>query len=216
MPLLNHCQYCGVQSTALETYFQWTVCSGCAVKLHAPQSASASTAEEPQGHKPKRARCNCCERLKPREQLNKFTYDIPTYRARCVGRLVCGECRRAMLTPCTTCGGYLHISAINDAYANGVCFDCRARAERRRAEEKARQQTYYYDFATALKKASAPVHARALAEYAGERLEWPCSKEALKRVWRSAALRTHPDTGGSSEAFRTAKASYDALAEVAK
>lgn len=59
-------------------------------------------------------------------------------------------------------------------------------------------------------------HTQILSEHAGERLEWPCSKDELKRVYRRAALRTHPDTGGNAAAFRAAHASYEALMEVAR
>ena len=247
MPTVNTCQFCGAQSTTLESYFQWIVCSGCASELRAPQGSSAST-EEPT--KPaKRARCNCCSRLEPREQLTKFTHKIDSYQATYGNKLVCLACERAMLTPCKVCGTYLHASDINDAYANGVCFDCRAKAERERARRKHEEQerlrygtcrtcgrhgylyatpsnAYEYvacascflretrQFFTREDAATGQHHARILAEHAGERLEWPCSPEELKRVWRSAARRTHPDTGGSTEAFRTAKESYDALVEV--
>lgn len=212
------CQFCGAQSTTLEAYFNWTVCSGCAATLRRPRSARASIAEEPRSAKPKRARCNCCGYLQSREQLHKFTLLVARYQD-VYGRLVCEGCEQKMRTPCTSCGDYLHVSDINDAYANGVCFSCRARAERRRAEERKQSRQAAEEWhrlqSTQYRLSEAPRHARLLAEYAGERLEWPCSKEELKRVWRSASKRTHPDLGGSSEAFREAKASYDVLAEVA-
>lgn len=129
MPLLNTCQFCGAQSTTLEAYFIWTICSSCAATLRAPQSAraSAETTEEPR--RQKRARCNFCGNLKERAALHKFTGARPRdyVRGELHGRLVCERCEQFLRAPC----------------------------------------------------------------------------------------RTHPDLGGSSEQFRAAKASYDALAEVA-
>lgn len=52
----------------------------------------------------------------------------------------------------------------------------------------------------------APVAARVLG------LPWPCSAAELKAAWRRAALASHPDRGGTDEAFRTAKEAHETLA----
>ena len=203
---VNACQFCGKQTTTLEAYFRWMVCSGCAVTLR----ADSSSTEGPRQRSTKRARCNVCRNLKERETLHKFIelnpIDSPiNYR----GKLVCQACNQFLQASCRTCGRVSiarHGSAID--YQCPSCYHKhQAQQERNWGENWVNQ---YH------KRQNAPQAARQLAEYAGERLEWPCAPEELKRVWRSAARRTHPDTGGSSEAFREAKACYDALAEVAR
>jgi hypothetical protein len=41
-----------------------------------------------------------------------------------------------------------------------------------------------------------------------------CSPEDLKRAWRAAAARHHPDRGGSDGAFHRAKTAYDLCREL--
>lgn len=40
-------------------------------------------------------------------------------------------------------------------------------------------------------------------------LQWPFTASDLKTAWRRAVLQTHPDQGGSGQAFHDAKASYE-------
>lgn len=193
------CQFCGAQSTALESYFQWKVCNGCAAKLHAPQSARTTS------NSTKRTRCCFCGGLHERHQLHKFTGTKPRdYIGReLYGRLICDRCHQFLAAACIGCGAIT--LARYDASSDGLEYWC---AQCHQAHEVGRRLgENEYDRS---------MHAHRLAEYAGERLEWPCSSEKLKRVWRSAARRTHPDTGGSSETFRAAKESYDALMEVVR
>ena len=44
-------------------------------------------------------------------------------------------------------------------------------------------------------------------------VRWPCTPADLKSAFRRAALRTHPDQGGTAEAFRAAKAAHDEIAK---
>ena len=46
-------------------------------------------------------------------------------------------------------------------------------------------------------------------------LEPGASQEDLRRAWRAAAARCHPDRGGDPEEFRLAKAAYEFLSQVA-
>jgi hypothetical protein len=40
-------------------------------------------------------------------------------------------------------------------------------------------------------------------------LQWPFTERDLRTAWKKVALRTHPDQGGSEEAFIRAKAAYE-------
>lgn len=44
----------------------------------------------------------------------------------------------------------------------------------------------------------------------------PCDADAVRRLWKLAARRTHPDAGGSHDAFIAAKQHYEAAARVAE
>ena len=46
-------------------------------------------------------------------------------------------------------------------------------------------------------------------------LEPGASQEEVRRAWRAAAARCHPDRGGDPEEFRVAKAAYEFLSQVA-
>ena len=43
------------------------------------------------------------------------------------------------------------------------------------------------------------------------RLNFPFTKEELKRAYRIRALETHPDSGGTAEAFREVHIAYQVL-----
>lgn len=232
MKKATSCQFCGAQSTTLEAYFDWTVCSGCAATLRTPQSARASAAEEPR-RSTRRKRCGRCCELHERNKLYEFIGNLNNQtHQRYNGKLLCERCHERMWIRCAHCrqfGVYTESWRPGQELCSSCTADFFARQERQREQCRCTKcgrvgllingrcaQCIFGAFAATLGTVAAPEHAQRLAEYAGERLEWPCSKEELKRVWRSAARRTHPDTGGSPEAFRAAKASYDALAEVAR
>jgi hypothetical protein len=205
VPLLKHCQFCGAQSTTLEAYYQWMVCGDCVATLRGTQSARAS-AEEPQPRRStRRTRCKWCGELHEQEHLRVFYGDHINNETHkhAYGKRLCDDCHAKMWTPCAVCGrhGAFYIPPIppHDKRWCSACF-IRITSEMLGRADAARGQR----------------HARILAEHAGERLEWPCSMDDLKRVWRSAARRTHPDTGGSSEAFRAANESYRALLNLAE
>jgi hypothetical protein len=44
-------------------------------------------------------------------------------------------------------------------------------------------------------------------------LSWPCSREEIKAAYRRLALQTHPDQGGSTEAFRRINEAYERLTD---
>jgi hypothetical protein len=44
-------------------------------------------------------------------------------------------------------------------------------------------------------------------------LSWPCSREEIKAAYRRLALQTHPDRGGSTEAFRRINEAYERLTD---
>lgn len=211
------CQFCGAQSTTLESYFQWTVCSGCAARLRAPTPdeylyrsylSDIDNSTEWVKHR-------IIKRTPKSIYVERYTFQTQDRKYVIVDRAKLEET------------GSCYVRSLRDmVYTYQAMQDEIAREEEARREgERLRQQRYEQAERDAeyLRQRFAEYHlsqntrhARLLAEYAGERLEWPCSAEELKRIWRQAARRTHPDTGGSSEAFRAARASYDALVNLAE
>ena len=45
-------------------------------------------------------------------------------------------------------------------------------------------------------------------------LQWPCTQEEIKKAFRAAAMKHHPDHFGDAEKFKEAKNAYDNILQV--
>jgi hypothetical protein len=193
-----NCQFCGAQTTTIEHYYQWVVCTACAVKLK-----PSTTRTEEAGRHARRKRCALCRELcYPNAGHAFFGHLDPELHNRCWNKFICTDCEPWLRSACFDCGrtgaGWVLYGA---SPPRGYCTPCYHRWGERMQEEW--RQRHMVARMTHMQR-----HARILSDYAGEHLEWPCTVDALKRIWRQAARRTHPDTGGDAAAFRTAHESY--------
>lgn len=202
----SHCACCGSALDATPiTYHRWQVCTVCYATLTASTASQSQVKPEPQAqsHKPKRWRCNLCYQLCDRDYLQPFTAGDRTIdiHARVWRKLVCTDCTDRLLQRCCDCGrpGAVYSEyGRRDGVVKPIAYRC----------------TACYDRYAARRAAAAAAHtptnpAAELARIAGVALPDPCDAEALKRLWKAAARRTHPDAGGSHIAFIAAKRCYE-------
>jgi hypothetical protein len=220
MPAVASCPHCGMLNSTPGDYFLEMACHYCGAEFHEPTPDaylySSFVFDEP-GVKEHWIKYRILKRTAKGIYIERWRHRSIVDRAKLEGGD--GTCWvRSLHEFVYTYQAMLsRIARVAEKLRDRERFwqECAAQQEqaRRAAEEQYRQH------ATQQAMAQAPRLVRCLAEYAGERLEWPCDVAALKRVWRLAARRTHPDTGGSPDAFRAAHESYTTvlkLVEVAQ
>lgn len=190
------CAWCGgALGENPATYHRWTVCATCLGKLQ-PAQAQAETPR-----RPRRRRCAFCYNLQERNELHPFTSGDPQLRAHQVyaGRLLCQKCTIFLTTRCAQCGRHGAIYNAAD-FRTLLCEVC-STAHWNEVNRRIRQRSQ----ADALLNPAAQ-----LAQAAGVPLPDPLDVEAVRRLWKLAARRAHPDAGGDHNAFIAAQRCYEA------
>lgn len=94
---------------------------------------------------------------------------------------------------------------VNSRHRGGGFADFASADQERNAHREFGQRPFSFQ--------APPPHRPSAEEQAAKRLgvAWPCSAEELKKAYRASALKTHPDHGGNSEAFRAVAEDYKFL-----
>jgi hypothetical protein len=218
------CAHCGGSLGDNPTqYFKWVVCAACNTTLRTP---SPTVLPPPSPRPRRRCRCSFCAQLFERDDLHLFVgdtsylshrqyngrlvcedceywlqrgveycyccfrvfpYRVPPFtgfpdepkHVPFIGVPVCDDCAIKLHTPCRQCGAL----GVHD---RGLCKTCVV-------------QPYH----------PARIAVTELARIANTAPVWPCTLDDVKRLWKAAARRAHPDAGGSHEAFLAVQQHYE-------